>query len=395
MPTPIARRTCYCEENLRDPLPFQRQLREAGPVVRLSKYGVYATARYEHVRAGLSQYDDLISSAGVGLADLRQSTSFRDKSLLIEADPPAHTPRREVISKILSPRALRAFGESFSAAATRVVDELLQRDELEGVTDLVQAYLLEVFIDAVGLDPDIKPLLLPWGDLIFNAGGPENDLYGEAMRKIAPHIQTLMAQTERRSLCEGGLGAAVFQAADDGLLPHEEAPRLMRSILAAGVDTTVAGLSATLHSLATAPGQWQVLRNDPRLVPMAFEEAIRLDSPVQTFYRTAVRRTDLAGTDIPADAKLYLSVGGANRDPRQFESPDSYDITRRVAGHVGFGWGIHQCVGQHLGRAEAASLLSVLVEKVEAIDLVGVPERRLNNTMRSWGSLPLRLAPAR
>lgn len=389
----------YAEATLADPEPFHEALREVGPLAWLPAYGVYATGRYDQVRAGLSNWADLVSGAGVGILDLRHDESFRTPSLIIEADPPAHTPRRALMDSLLSARAVRHLRATFAGAADQLVTELLGRrgrggaDSIDGVADIAEVFPLTVFPDAIGLSPAVRPHLLTYGDLVFNSGGPPNALFTRALSRAEPAIAAITAQTRRDQLSEGGIGARIWDAVDDGSLPADEAPLLIRSLLTAGVDTTVAAIAATLYRLATNPDQWSRLRQDPRLARFAFEEAIRLDSPVQTFFRTARRDTDLAGATVRADHKVLLSLGAANGDPRRFPDPRRYDITRNMSGHVGFGMGIHQCVGQHFGRLEGEALITAIASRVERIELAGTPERRLNNTLRTWGRLPLRLTP--
>jgi cytochrome P450 len=169
---------------------------------------------------------------------------------------------------------------------------------------------------------------------------------------------------------------------------------VVRSLLTAGVDTTVHGLAATLYAFATHPEQWQRLRRRRALARVAFDEAVRWQSPVQTFFRTVTTDVTLAGVRVPADAKILMFLGAANRDPDRWSDPDRFDLDRDPSGHVGFGMGIHQCVGQHVARLEAEALLTALADRVGHIELAGEPRRHLNNTLRSWASLPVRVRRA-
>ncbi|MDB5406191.1 MAG: putative cytochrome, partial [Rhodospirillales bacterium] len=156
-------------------------------------------------------------------------------------------------------------------------------------------------------------------------------------------------------------------------------------------------IGATLLCMLRFPEQWQLLRADPKLVRGAFQEAIRLESPVQTFFRTTTRQAEIAGAQIPEGEKIITFLGAANRDPRRWDDPDRYDVTRKTTGptgHVGFGSGIHMCVGQLLGALEGEMLLTALAEKVGAIEAAGEPVRRYNNTLRGLASLPIRLLAA-
>jgi cytochrome P450 len=165
---------------------------------------------------------------------------------------------------------------------------------------------------------------------------------------------------QRDALAPGGFGAAIHAAADAGELTAEEAPVVARSLLTAGVDTTVSGLGAAIYCLARFPDQFARLRADPSLARAAFEEAVRFETPVQTFFRTTSREVEIGRVRLREGEKVLMFLGAANRDPRHWERPEVYDIGRRAAGHVGFGSGVHQCVGQLLARLEGESLLTAL-----------------------------------
>jgi cytochrome P450 len=210
------------------------------------------------------------------------------------------------------------------------------------------------------------------------------------MADAAPAIAWVQAQTQRTALSEG-FGTAIHAAVDEGEIAAHEAPLLVRSLLSAGLDTTVAGLGAAIHCLARFPDQFQRLRDEPGLARAAFEEAIRLESPVQQFFRTSTRETNVGGTAIGEGEKVLLFFGAANRDPRRWECPDTYDITRNNAGHVGFGAGIHNCVGQVLARLEGEVVLTALARKAQSIMITGHAKYRFNNSLRALKSLPVRL----
>ena len=168
----------------------------------------------------------------------------------------------------------------------------------------------------------------------------------------------------------------------------------MRSLLSAGLDTTVNGIGAAIYCLARFPEEWERLRSDPSLARNAFEEAVRFESPVQTFFRTTTRDVDIGGSTVPEGEKVLMFLASANRDPRRWENPERYDITRRTSGHVGFGSGIHMCVGQLVARLEGEVLLAALARKVAAIEISGPVKRRFNNTLRGLNSLPVTFTPA-
>jgi len=164
----------------------------------------------------------------------------------------------------------------------------------------------------------------------------------------------------------------------------------VRSMLTAGLDTTIIAIGNALYALACNPGEWRRLRQNPALVRPAFDEMLRFESPVQTFFRTTTRATELGGVELPKDAKILLFLAGANRDPRRWENPDRFDVARKAPDHAAFGAGIHKCVGQMLARLETEMILTALLKRFGAIALAGEPERRLNNTLRQLARLPLR-----
>jgi 4-methoxybenzoate monooxygenase (O-demethylating) len=377
---------------LEDPLPFHAWLRDAGPVVHLRRYDTYAMGRYEQVHAALTDWGAFQSGAGVGLSNFRYETPWRPPSLLLEADPPRHDAPRAVLSAILSMRALRRLRPRWFADAEALVDEVLAGGgEVDGMTTLAEAFPLRVFPDAVGIPRDGREHLLPYGDHLFNAFGPPNDLVAQGRPRVAELSGWVNAQCARDVLAPDGFGARIWAAADRGDLTAEQAPLVVRSLLSAGVDTTVHGLGALLYALSVDPAAWRAVRSDPGLARVAFDEAVRWQSPVQTFFRTATTDVDVAGGVVPDGAKVLLFLGAANRDPRRWAEADRFDLGRDPSGHVGFGMGLHQCVGQHVARLEAEALLSALAARVRRIEPAGIPVRHHNNTMRAWASLPLRL----
>ena len=377
-----------------DPFPTHEKLREAGPVVYLDKWGIYGVARYEQVHAVLNDPATFCSGRGVGLSDFAKEKPWRPASLILEADPPAHTRTRTVLNQVLSATALKPLRAHFTALAEAKVDELLARGSFDAIADLAESYPLSVFPDAMGLGRQGRENLLPYASLVFNAFGPPNRLRQEALERSAPHQAYVAAQCQRENLAPGGFGACIHARADAGEITHAEAPLLVRSLLSAGIDTTVNGIGAAIYCLARFPEQFAKLRSDPTLARNAFEEAVRYESPVQTFFRTTTREVEIGGHIIGEGEKVLMFLAAANRDPRRWQNPDSYDITRRTTGHVGYGSGIHMCVGQLVARLEGEVMLAALARKVGSIQIAGEVKRRSNNTLRGLESLPVRITGA-
>jgi 4-methoxybenzoate monooxygenase (O-demethylating) len=397
---PVCALDPFSDEFLRDPFSCHTQLRETGPVVWLDRYAIWGMARYGEVHEALRDFQTFCSSAGVGLSDFRKQKPWRPPSLLLEADPPEHSRARRAAARALSPRTIRDLRSGFAREADELVTELLARgtvagSTVDGVTDIAQAFPLRVFPRAVGITEDCGEQLLAYGDMAFNAFGPRNHLQEVSMAQAQPVAAWIAAHCTRQALTPGGLGDRIYASADDGSLTQDEAALLVRSLLTAGVDTTVIGLGCALDCLARDPAQWRLLRQDPSLAGQAFEETLRYASPVQTFFRTTTRDVEVGGVRIGAGEKVLLFLAAANRDPRRWRDPERFDITRRANGHVGFGYGIHACVGATLARLEGEVLLAALARRVESLTPAGEPRRRLNNTLSGFASLPLTLTGPR
>jgi cytochrome P450 len=161
--------------------------------------------------------------------------------------------------------------------------------------------------------------------------------------------------------------------------------------LRGGLDTTISGIASTLWYLATNPEQWCALKEDPLRVGNAFEEALRLESPTSSIFRTTTAGAAIGGLELEPDTKLQVFVGAANRDPRKWERADEFDLKRPLIGHIGFGAGVHHCFGQRIAKLEAECLLGALVERVARVELAGEPEFRAVNMLRTLKRLPLKL----
>jgi 4-methoxybenzoate monooxygenase (O-demethylating) len=379
---------------LRDPHPAHEALREAGPVVWLEKYSAYAAARHAEVKQILGDSVTFCSSRGVGLSDFQREKPWRTPSVVLERDPPEHDRARSVLNQALSATVMRSLRARFAMAASELAEELARKVRFDAVADCAEVYPMMVLPDAIGLSGQGREHLLPYAATVFNMFGPDNELRRAAVAQMAPHVEWIASQCKREALSDNGIGATIHAGADAGEVTRQEAELLVRSLLSAGFDTTVHGLGVAIRQLALNPDQFAALRADPSKARAAFEEAVRLETPVQTFFRTTTREVELGGATIPEGEKVLMLLGAANRDPRKWPDPDRYNIDRPTAGHVGFGAGVHMCVGQLLARLEGETLFGTFARVFARIEPDGEPTPILNNTLRGWTRLPVIVTPA-
>jgi hypothetical protein len=382
----------FSDEALADPFPVYEELRAYGPLVYLSHYECWAVLDSLVITDVLNNWQDYSSADGVGLDNFHKEKGWRPKSIILEVDPPEHDKTRRVLTRVLSRPAMEKMRRDFAIEAEKLISELVARKTFDGVTDLAEVYPLKVFPDAVGLNKEGRENLLPYGNLVFNSTCSHNHLFENAFKEAEPVIEWIMSQCSREALTNDGLGAHIYAAVEQGVVNEDEAGMLVRSLLSAGVDTTVNGIGNALHCFAKFPDQWQILKNDPSLARTVIDEVLRFAGGVTYFFRTTNKDVELCGTTIPAHEKVLILFSAGDKDPKKWQDPDKFDITRDTKGHLGFGAGVHACVGQMVARLEMELVLTELARQVDHIEITADPARKLNNSLRGLASLPLRVS---
>lgn len=373
-----------------DPYPHYAAMRELGPVVWLSKHRVYALPRHSAVKQVLADDSLFVSGKGVGLNPLINAAG-QGTTLISDGD--VHRMRRQLVAHRLTPRALRSFADEVAAMAEAVVVEAVRRSEVDGVEDVALKLPMTVVPDFVGWPEDGRENLLRWGGATFDLIGPTN------RRAITAIPDMLRAQAYIRSVVRkgrvipGSMSHEVLEAARAGRIAPDECPKLMFDYMAPSLDTTAGAIAAALWLFATNPEQWDQLKANRDLVPAAVQEVVRIEAPLRAFSRIAAADAEIAGTPIPAGARLLVIYASANRDERVFADPDRFDISRDASAHVGFGYGTHGCAGQGLARLETQAILRALLAHVERIELTGYPTMAMNNIIHRFETLPLRFVP--
>lgn len=388
---PTYRPDIYRAAAIIDPYPHYARLRALGPVVRLARQRVYALPRYAECKSVLRNDTAFISGEGVALNPFSNRLS---RGTTLNSDGAEHDERRKLVAHRMLPRALRAISDDVDRQAAAVVDEALDRDVVDGVSDVAAALPMAVVPDLVGWPREQRGNLLAWGGATFDILGPFNRHAVRALPNVGQTLRFARKVVRKRSVIEGSLGHDVLIASDNGQLTAAECSALMIDYIAPSLDTTISAISNALYLFATHPEQWQMIRADTTLIPNAINEVIRYESPLRAFSRKAVSDIEIAGTTIAAGTRVLVMYASANRDELEWDGPDTFDIRRDATRQLGFGQGAHACAGQGLARLETSAMLRALAERVERIELTGPPEWAVNNIIRRHDRLPVRLVGA-
>jgi cytochrome P450 len=382
--TPATDLDLYSDEAVLEPYEHYRTLRGIGPAVWMEKYGAWAVPRYREVYDALHDHETFSSASGVGMSEELNRVMAGGT---IASDPPEHDRIRRVLGRQLTPKALRGHQEHVRERAAALVDELVERRTFDAVADFAQRFPVSLVPDLLGWPDTERGNLLDWAAAGFNALGPMNERTLAGVPVLKGLWEFLGQLAASRDLRPGSWGANLVAAVDDGEVPRELLPTLLGDFLVPSLDTTVSALAAAIWLLGTHPEQWKRIREDHTLIPSAFNEIVRLETPARGFCRLVTRDHDLDGVTLPAGSRVFLLYASANRDERFWQHPDAFDIGRPdAAAHLAFGHGLHGCVGQGLARMEAHALLAELARRVEYIE-VGEPAWRRHNTIRGMESL--------
>lgn len=377
----------FSRESVRNARAVDDALREFSPVVRLMD-GTVMITRHGSVTAALSDWKTFSSTS----RPWHDPKSVRPEILLTD-DPPRHTHVRAAMAKALSPSLIEGMRASFERDAAAVVSDVLAREGevIDAVADITQRFVYKALPDAFGMRLEGREHMHAFSHMCWATLGPENELFREAMVGVEPVLAWIGQCCNRENLAPGGIGMAIYRLADEGLLTLDEAKLLAPTVLAAGADTTVMTMANTLRAFALFPDEYRKLCGDLQLVRSAFDESLRWDSPSRMAGRITTREVDIEGFKIPAAQRVGLMFAAANRDPRAWPEPDRYQISRDLRKQVGWGFGVHACVGRLFAQLEAHVLLTEIARRIARIELAGEVEPWMTTIGHGPEKLPLRL----
>jgi cytochrome P450 len=367
------------------------RVRELAPVVWLNRENIAMLGRWEHVSEGLRDWESFSNTS----RPWHDPNSVRPEILLTD-DPPRHTQVRAVIGRAISPRTLKVMEEHFHKIAGEQVKALMPRsgEVIDAVADITAPFVHTVLPDVIGMPDKGRENMSAFGHAVWATMGPMNELFAEAVEGSEPLIEWATWACSRENLAPGGLGMMMYEAADRGEISEQDALLLTLTMLSAGADTTVLTMATAIRAFCQFPDQWTLLRKDPSLLRNAFDESLRWDSPSRMAGRIAMKDVEVEGVTIPAGTRCGLMFAAANRDPRKWPDPERFDITRDLRGQLGWGYGVHSCVGRTLAQLEADALFGALIKHVERWEAAGDPEWWITTIGHGPVKLPVRFFAA-
>lgn len=370
-----------------------RRLHAGARVQYNPKRRVFVLSRLDDVRAAARDDASLSSADGPMLTRIRTP-------ILVSLDGDEHARQRRQVLPAFTRAALDSWRPIIDRLAAETVNDVVANPGCDVVQRLAIPMPVRLIAQLLGVpDTDVDDFRR-WSEASVQI--TDVDLTARGARKLAGSMRGSWAMHRyfTRQFAVGGLKGSdtilgrLLAENEAGSLPDRELFYFAMLLLLAGNETTTNLLGGMFDTLAAHPEQYDLLRADPDLVPMAVEELLRYLSPAQNVYRTALRDYRVGDTTIPAGARIMLSIGAANRDPRAFDEPDAFRVNRNPTQHMTFGFGAHLCIGAQLTRMEAQAVLRELVSHVTRIAVVGATQWSTNSLLRGPTRLAVRLTPA-
>jgi cytochrome P450 len=397
-------------EVVEDPHGYYAQLRELDPVHELPGTSTFLVTRMDLIHEVVAKptlfssqsgrfLHHSVNGGGPGLRGVGpEDVDSSGRSVLATADPPDHTRQRKVVTRRLSTTAMQEMEPEFRELVDRTLDAALPTGRIEWMSELAEPLPMVMVARILGLPDQAAPRLKEQGYASVEAisGFVSDERLAELGRPLMDIGPLMDAYLEARAAGhpdEDTLIGVCAQAVADGELTDEEALSILALLVSAGGESTTSLTGTGVRILADRPDLQDRLRCQPELIPAFVEEACRIDPPFRGHYRAVVTDTELGGVKVPAGSTLVLAWTAANRDRDAFPNPDDIDLERpNPRQHVGFGWGIHLCVGAPLARVEAKVAFEQLLARTGsfAIDPNGPPLRHhLSLMIRRLVALPL------
>ncbi len=378
------------EQTQLDPYPIYRRLRDEAPVYRQERLRFYALSRHADVYGALNDHATFCSHQGLTW-DPGAAEQAGVLPMMVTTDPPDHTKLRRLISRGLTPQRVADLEPQVRAGVIERIDAL----RAAGGGDLVTAVAVPVPTAMVGrflgVPEDDRARFHHWAGAVIagTSGTAFHEAHHRAVRELYEYFHQLI-EHRRAAPTDDLIGTLIASEIDGARLTTQEILGFCFNIVVGGIETTTNLVANGMALLATDPDVGRRLVAEPRRIPHAIEEFLRLETPVAGLCRTTTRAVELHGTTVPAGEKVLLLFGAANRDEREFADADRLDLERRAEQHVAFGHGAHYCIGAALARLMGRVAFEELTVRLGDYRVDTSGGRRLRAAVsRGWQSLPV------
>lgn len=378
----------FSPEVMADPFDAYRELRDLGPVCEMPQYGLFAMGRHADVRQSLTNWEAFSSAQGVAL---NQVCNHYMAGTAIASDPPQHGHARNLLARPLAPKRLQEIRGRLSELADSQVQKVVGNGPFDAMAMLARHLPLSVISELVGLPEDGRQRMLEWAAAGFNAMGAEGVAQTSNALPVMGEMVAYICNVDLpENFREGSWAETLWHAVREGELSTEEAQAILQGYVTPSLDTTIYTLGAILWLLGNNPNQWTKLKANPALVTRCVNEALRVEGPARGFSRVTTRDMMFEDYLLPAGSRVMTVLPAANRDERRYQNPDDFDITRDASDHVGFGAGIHRCVGANLAMVELTVMLEAILRHVDDIEILTMT-RTSSTMLRGFDTLEVRL----
>lgn len=387
----------FSEEFFNDPFEIYRQLRDRAPVYHSEQYDFWALSRYADVAPAMRDHQTYSSTKGVTLDHFIDPDAMVPQGVIIMMDPPQHTRMRSLVNKVFTPRSIAKL-EPMIRDVIETATQNIDVTSFDMVEDFSALFPVEIITTMLGVPPEGRQQIRHWLDALLERE-PGNISTTPAGREAAVSMWRYYFDlvVQKRSQPQDDMISRLIEAEverDDGTttrLDDMEISAFASMLGGAGAETVTKLVASAAVIFAHHKDQWRTLRNNRDLIPAAFEELLRYEGPSQYDIRWSNIDVELHGTVIPKHKPVMLINGSATRDERTFPDADRFDIHRRHSGHnLGFGYGIHSCLGAALARMEGRIAIDILLDLIPEydVDVAGLERVKMPNVF-GWGRVPV------
>jgi cytochrome P450 len=347
----------------RDPYQFYKFLYDRPPLALELEIPIALLARYADVVTALR---DPATFSSAPVDQISQASIFGGSPTLILSDPPVHTRLRRLVNQVFAPRRIREMAPRICQITDDLLTRVERKGEFEVKEDLAEPLPTMMIAEILGVPSSEYLMFKGWSDALLAISNvpPGSEPPPQFIRALADEREYFNARYQELRRNPGNdLMSTLIQAEDRDALNFEEVSGFFNLLLLAGNETTTNLIGNGLYALLRHPDQLELLRRDPGLLPGAIEEMLRWDCPIQATGRNTTRECELGGSRIGKNVQVIILNGAANRDPAQFPDADRFDIRRAPNDHIGFGEGIHFCLGAALARLEGSTAIGEVLRR--------------------------------